>query len=141
MGIEIEPDTIMCLLLFSGCLSTSNPPKDMSHTHTVVDEPVSSLLLPCPLHWTNGWTCGWLTLLIQTQVSRDHLLLPSMGQPRQSKFHAQHRCGGKNKKSTTTTTSQALNHQPLFKESQDSINFFLPLPKGKMCFSITCYQK
>lgn len=65
-----------------------------------------------------------------------YLPLSFVSQPRHSRtLQLQHHVPEENK------TSQALNHQPLFKESQDSVTFFFFPPKIKMCLQYNLLSK
>lgn len=99
--------------------------------------PLPLALQTCCPHRTNGWICVWMDHLINRFIGQiDYLPLLSVSQSRHSRtLQLGHHAPEENK------TSQALNHQPLFKESQDSVTFFFFPPKIKMCLQYNLLSK
>lgn len=139
-GLAVSPS-----LFQNGGLDPTLKGQELWGAHTIarwviltLSGPALPLALPacCP-HWTNGWICGWMGHLINSFIGQiDYLPLPSVSQPRHSRTLQPRRDAPEENK-----TSQALNRQPLFKESQDSVTFFFFPPKIKMCLQYNLLSK
>lgn len=115
----------------------------MSHAHHHGMSDLRPFPLPCPSHCphrTNGWIL-WMDHLINSIIG--HMRSPpaaicELAQTFQNSITLALCPRGK---INPTTTSWALNHRPLFKESQDSVTFFFFPPKIKMCLQYNLLSK